>query len=250
MSALMNFSPSGAVRPSTVIGSPRHHLTQRQRGDTPGRGHARQRCEPFPELFVGLQDRVCVVVLPAGHGQLERQHVARIESRRDVLEMREASDQQTRADEERDREREFRNDQELAQVLPTAPDGARASRSATRVFQVGVQIEAGQSKRRRQAEDHACQGEIANVKTSTRRSMAISCEAWHAGLAERPNSFQADEDNTRPRRPPKSRKHEALGEQLADDRASGWRRARREPRLLSAARAPATAAGSRRWRTR
>ena len=204
MSALMNFSPSGAVAPFDRDRAPRHHLAERQRGDPAGRGHARQRRQPFPQLPVGLQDRVGVVVLPAGHRQLERQHVARIESRRDVLQMREAADQQTRADEEHDRQREFRDDEQPAQVLAAAPDGAarqpiRGSRPSGGAADRAPTVGAPAPGRISRLPAH----ETAIVKSSTRQSMAIS---WSRGTLASPSAripSGTERDSSRPTTPPR-----------------------------------------------
>ena len=75
---------------------PRHHLTERQRRDAAGGGHAGQLRQPHPQLAIGLGHRCDVGVLPPGHRQLEREHVVGAEAGRNALQLREAANQQAR----------------------------------------------------------------------------------------------------------------------------------------------------------
>ena len=80
-----------------------------------------------------------------------------------------------------------------------------------------MKIEAGQSNCRHQAKDHACQrGDCEREEKHTPVDGNL-VEPWHAGLAERPNSFQAHVGHHQAEETAKSRKHEALGKQLAND---------------------------------
>jgi hypothetical protein len=70
---LMNFSPSGAARPSTVIG-PHAIIWLRGNAVTPPVAVTPGRREPFPELPIRQQHGVGIVAA-ARHRQFEREDV-------------------------------------------------------------------------------------------------------------------------------------------------------------------------------
>ena len=80
MSTLMNFSPRGGGRPSTVIG-PHAIIWLSGSAETPPAAVTPgQRAEPFPELAVGFEHDAAFGILPSRHRQLERQHVDGVEA--------------------------------------------------------------------------------------------------------------------------------------------------------------------------
>ncbi len=141
VSALMNFSPGGGTRPSTVIG-PQANIwlsgneVTAPAAITPGRRSSR--CQ---SLVIGSPDRLLVLVLRAAHGEFERQNIVRIESRRHVLGAQKAADQQARADQQHGAQRQFGNHQQMAKTVAASPHGADAGRGPAGVLQSVLHID-------------------------------------------------------------------------------------------------------------
>ena len=158
MSTLMNFSPAGGARPSTVIGP---HAIIWLSGSavtppaavTPGSASAAPRAAC---RFRAPSRRSRV--LPAAHRQLERQHVRRIEAGGHVLELREAANQQPGADQQHHRQRQLGDDQQAPHVAGRGPTRAPAADAPRpRSFRFSCRSTPAQPQRRRETEEHARQ---------------------------------------------------------------------------------------------
>ena len=77
--------------------------------------------KPLPKLPVGVQDGLLVVVFSTGHGEVEGEHAARIESGRNILQARETSNEKSCADQQDHRERQFRNHEQAAEDCCRVP---------------------------------------------------------------------------------------------------------------------------------
>ena len=97
--------------------------------------------QPLPELTIRVQDGWFVVVAPTGHGQVEREHAARVEPGRYILQASETPNEKSCADQQDDRERQFRNHEQPSNIVAAAPDRARSGRTTARIFQSGVDIQ-------------------------------------------------------------------------------------------------------------
>ena len=81
-----------------------------------------------------------------------REQIAVVESGVDALHADEAANEQRRADEQHERQRDFADDEAVAQALPAS---ARARTAAARVAQRLVEVRSRRLKRRREAEQQS-----------------------------------------------------------------------------------------------
>src|ERR1700682_1529899 len=107
-------------------GSPGKGPAQRQRGHTAGRARSRQMFQTFPELVIRIEHGLRSVVLVAGHGEFKREYAVGIEPPSHLLQAGETADEQSRANEQHHRERQFGNYQRTSSVVAASPNGACA----------------------------------------------------------------------------------------------------------------------------
>ena len=168
---------------------------------------------------------------------LRRQHAFRVEARIDAHQRDEAADEERRADEQHDGQRDFGDDERAAQPLARRRRRSRRARHpSARCVRSGLDsCSAGTMPKR-----SPVRSDRPAAAASTRRSSAIVGDARHA-LGHR-----APEDLDRPPREhdrehrPDDREHEALDHELADSRQRPAPSAARMPTSRSRALARAS----------
>jgi len=98
--------------------------------------------ETIPELAVGVESDFLGRVVLAAEGESKGEDVVRIEAGCDVLEAREAADKKPGTDEEHERECEFGNNDEAAEMIAASPESVGGGRAAGGVGELIVEIEA------------------------------------------------------------------------------------------------------------
>ena len=116
------------------------------------RDHPGQAADPVANFPVELHDGFAVGILGAARRHMHRQHMIGGKSRRHILQPREAADQQSRADQQHQRKRQFTNHQQPAQPMPRHQQAAIGLAAASARFQGCVQIQLDGAPRRGQSE--------------------------------------------------------------------------------------------------
>ena len=185
------------------------------------------------------------LVLRLGQRDVERQEVRRIEPGIDLLQPREAADQEPGADEERERERDLRDDETLANPLAAMlADGPRA------VLQRMLQIGARPLERRRKAEDEP--GRDRN-RERVEEHCAVDANRFDAKLIERAHRLQSANGGDRDAETgdgADERQQNAFRQELPNQIARASRQSPRGPPSRGCAPSNARASGSRCWRRR
>ena len=200
-SALMNASPGTRARALDGDRPPRHHLTEGKRRHAAGRHHARQAARRAPRAGDMFRTR------PAASVYFRPLIVSSsvsvlcgIKSRRDGLQLRKASNEKTRGDEQHDRQRQLRRHEQPPQVVPAAPERTTRPTSPAGILQRRVQIAAAQPQRRDDAEEDA-RGYRADEREEQHRAVQLDlADARHARRAEQADPVEAERTRAAGRR--------------------------------------------------
>ena len=100
--------------------------------------HPRQRLDPPNHLRIKIGDRFAARIFRLGQRDLHREHIPRVESGIDILQANKALQQETRADQEDKRERDFGNNEGVADTVAPGPGRGAAAAFLEGFSQLGL----------------------------------------------------------------------------------------------------------------
>ena len=176
-----------------------------------GRLHTGQRREPLDELIVERRHPGGLAVLGARKLQTQGQNAGRRKSRVSVVQRDEAADQQTRADEQHQRDRKLAHGERRAQ--PPSPDTLGPASAA--FFQMHAGIAARRVQRREDADENAADQRCGGGVREHLRVDGDVGQARQRSRRKRSQQVHAPGGEHQSRGAAKQRDDQALGEQLA-----------------------------------
>ncbi len=207
---------------------PARRAAERQAGDAADRLHAGQRgdalehapVEQHPRLVREVRAGLRIVRLrqPEPRGQ----HRRGVEAEIDALQPPETLDQQRRADQQHQRERELADDEDAAQARRASGGAGPARRLAHHRLQLGVRA----LNRRRQAEEHAGHDRQGGREREHGRVDVDGLQSRQARRADLHEGVDAPDRDQQAERAAGRREQHALGQELPHQaRAAGAQRA-------------------------
>src|SRR5579863_5157986 len=107
------------------------------------------------DFMVKTGEDFLILILGVAHHELHAQHIVCRESRSYALQANEAANQQSGADQQHKRKREFRGDEQAAQAVPFQVQTAIPLAAATASLERRVRIELDGAPCRSESEEHA-----------------------------------------------------------------------------------------------
>ena len=149
---------AGFWRPAfDVDRAPADRSRERQRRYRASRGDTRHAGQRFTERPIVGHGSIAVSELARAHAYPHRDHAFGVEPRRDVLETHQTAHEQAGADQEHQRNRDFRDDEPTAKAPPRAAEAPLSPRAAAAGLHRRAQIHPHGACRRHQTENHTGQ---------------------------------------------------------------------------------------------
>ena len=185
--------------------------------DGASHGDARHRGQRLAGGAIELERGVAVGELARARADAHRDDALGIEAGGDLLQADEASHQQAGADQQHQRDRDFRDHEEAAQPAPAAAEAAFALRVPAARLERGVEIDARRAQRRREAEEDAGANRDGKGEDEHRGVEPNRFEPRDVARVDRPDDLQRDLGDRQAGGAAENAEQHALGQQLADE---------------------------------